>query len=166
MSSVSESAIPIATTQAAPPIVEIFHLAYRLVTSAFALLWTVITYVFVILRTASFPFTAAASGVYSPLSYVLSPIFLAISFIIDILVLTPYAFFKGFLTEVYPVYAFVVVTCIYAAVIGLSFRAVTRTVQYAVTPVWALPQPAPEPKTSKEPQQKSPKKVKIKEEFH
>lgn len=170
MSGASETIVPTiaAQTQPPPPIVEVFQFTYRLTISALKHLWTVVAYTISALRSLSVPFTALLLTLYKPLSYLLAPFLLAMNVTFNILVKTPYTVGKQVLSDAYPIYSFMVVTCIYAAFIGLSARVISYVVRSAFAPPSPPGQavvPGPTFKTAKEPRTKAAKKISIKEEY-
>lgn len=136
MSTVQESAAAAAAAQlpAPPPIVEIFWFANKLLASAFAFLWTRTSYASAALRLASSPFTALVSALYKPISYLFAPFVLAINVVFDVFVLTPYSVLQRLISDFYPIYAFIVVSCICAIFIGISARGVSYVLRSAFRP--------------------------------
>ncbi|KAI0346186.1 hypothetical protein BDW22DRAFT_1352209 [Trametopsis cervina] len=129
MSSSPEQVLQAGTSSIAssppPPIVELLQLAYTLVLSSLAFLWTATTYLFSALRTASLPLTALLSVLYTPISYVVAPFILSVTILVGALVATPFTILRGILADFYPIYSFLVVSCVYAALIGLCARGIT-----------------------------------------
>ncbi|KAI0090241.1 hypothetical protein BDY19DRAFT_760589 [Irpex rosettiformis] len=130
MSGVAETILSNAGAQppvsSTPPIVEIFQILYRLAGLGLTSLWTATTYLYLALRTASFPVTTIVSTVYAPLSYILAPFVLSVTILANAFVVTPYGMLKSALHDIYPLYAFLVVSLIYAGGIGLCARTLCR----------------------------------------
>jgi hypothetical protein len=123
----SETIHPTAAAQpTTPPIVEIFQLAYKIASAALVATWTATTYLLSGLRLASVPFTSLFAVLYAPVSYILAPVFLAAHIITNILVIAPYTMLEDTLSALYPIYAFIVVSAIFAAAIGLCARGVSH----------------------------------------
>lgn len=105
-----------------PPIVEIFQFFYTFAGAGLTFLWTATVYLYSALRTASLPVTAIVSTLYAPLSYILAPFVLSVTILVNAFVITPYGFLKALLHDIYPLYAFVIVSLVYAGGIGLCAR--------------------------------------------
>ena len=138
MSSVLETTLastgaPTPAVSPTPPIVEIFQFVYKSTGLGLTFIWTAITYLYSALRTASFPITAVVSTLYAPLSYILSPFVLSVTIVVNAFVITPYGLLKTALHDVYPIYAFAIVSIIYAGGIGLCARIICRLGMDAMT---------------------------------
>ncbi|KAI0703819.1 hypothetical protein BC835DRAFT_1317717 [Cytidiella melzeri] len=166
MSGLAETVMPATGTQVAvsqtPPIVELFQFAYKLAGSTLAVVWTVATYLFKVLRTASLPFTALFSTLYGPISYVLAPFVLSITILVNALVIIPYTILQSILSAVYPLYAFLVVSLVFATGIALCARGVSHLGKNALA--YTVNDAVAAPSASKKSKQTRPKKVSIKEE--
>jgi len=161
--------VPLATaadvSQPPPPIIEILQLAWQLTLSGFNFLGTLTNFMLSAVRTATIPFSTIISVVYAPISYILSPFVLAAKLVINAFVLAPYSMIKSILADLYPIYAFVVVACIYAAVIGLCARGVSQLAKNILMfPYASSTPPATKPVViKKEPPPAKPRRVSIKE---
>ncbi len=135
MAGVEQTIVPDAAAGGSPtpPIVEIFQFLYKFAGAGLGFLWTATAYLYSALRTASLPVTAIVSALYAPLSYILAPFVLSVTILVNAFVITPYEFLKALLHDVYPLYAFVVVSLIYAGGIGLCARIISRLGMSALT---------------------------------
>lgn len=152
-------------TQATPPIVHVIRVAFGILSTLFSAISLLSMSTWTIIKTALAPLRYLFFGLSTPVLYILSPVIILASIIVEVFIIGPYSLAVGFLRTIYPIYVFVGAACIVAAVVGLCARGAAQflhasiferdaTRAEAVAP--ALKAGVARPKT--------PKKVSIKEE--
>ncbi|KAI0749607.1 hypothetical protein C8Q80DRAFT_634853 [Daedaleopsis nitida] len=113
---------PVAPIATSPPIVELAQLVARIFAASYTLVSR--TTIAVLLS-----LLAPISLLYSPIAYLLAPVFVFTSVILDVFVFTPYAIVVAVARNVYPIYVFVGCAAICAALIGFSARMLSEGIK-------------------------------------
>ncbi|PIL29814.1 hypothetical protein GSI_08020 [Ganoderma sinense ZZ0214-1] len=130
-----------ATAARSPPIVELAHFLVRALSLSYGVLsWTIVTLIFSLL--------APLSLVFTPISYLLSPVFILVQALLDVFVFTPYAIVAAVARNLYPVYVFLATAVICALLLGFAARTMSSVivrVLFTPRPKAKLPVPELEP---------------------
>lgn len=108
-----------------PPIVALARILGHFLSTSYALLSrTTLTVALALL--------APLSVLYNPISYLLAPVFVLASVLLDVLVFTPYAVFVAVARSVYPLYVFVGSAVLCALLVGFLARALSAGITRAL----------------------------------
>ncbi|KAH9945219.1 uncharacterized protein BXZ73DRAFT_39030 [Epithele typhae] len=115
----------LAASSPSPPIVELARFLAHLLT---------ISYRFLSQTTLALALSifAPLTVLYSPVSYVLAPIFVFLRVLLSLLVLTPYAIATSLAQNAYPIYVFVGAALLCALCVGILARAISSGIQRAL----------------------------------
>ena len=104
-----------------PPIVELARFLTRALTLSYGVLSrTTVTLIFSLL--------APLSLIFTPISYLLSPVFILIQVLLDVFVFTPYSIIAAIARNFYPLYVFFGSAVISALVLGFAARTVASVI--------------------------------------
>ncbi|EPS97546.1 hypothetical protein FOMPIDRAFT_13300, partial [Fomitopsis schrenkii] len=78
------------------------------------------------------PLWTTLAVTYRPLSYLLAPVFVFLSILLDVFILTPYTVIKAILINVYPIYVFLGASLLCAACVGLGARLWVKAIRYVI----------------------------------
>ncbi|KAH9847507.1 hypothetical protein C2E23DRAFT_848165 [Lenzites betulinus] len=108
---------------------------------------------------------------FTPIYYVLSPVIVFVQVLLEVFLFSPYAIITSVVRNIYPIYVFVGVACIFSALLGYVARMISRGLTYAVfTPrrpsATLAEDPAPDaaPPKATTPKTRVRRRVSIKEE--
>ncbi|KAH9945231.1 uncharacterized protein BXZ73DRAFT_38500 [Epithele typhae] len=115
----------VAASSPSPPIVELARFLAHLFTVSYRFFsQTTLTLVLSIF--------APLTLIYSPISYLLAPVFVFLRVLLDLFIFTPYAIAASIARNVYPIYVFVGTALLCAICVGLVARAISSSIQHVL----------------------------------